>query len=70
MIVIYQGKYMETIKKAIEHCYSDPLGAPQFSIYFINYMLIEKIGVSRAMWGVLIIMMISGVLIPGCAPLA
>jgi hypothetical protein len=58
------------IKTALKREYEDPLGISQFSIYYIDYMLIEKIGPRAGSLGILGIMILSGMVIPGCAPLA
>jgi hypothetical protein len=58
------------IKTALKREYEDPLGISQFSIYYIDYMLIEKIGARAGCLGILGIMILSGMVIPGCAPLA
>jgi hypothetical protein len=58
------------IKTALRHEYEDPIGASQFSIYFINYLLIEKIGPRAGCLGTLGIMILTSLTIPGAIPLA
>jgi hypothetical protein len=61
---------MIQIKKALIAQYNDPIGISQFSIYYINYLILDKIGPRAGCLGILGIMILSGMMIPGCAPLA
>jgi hypothetical protein len=58
------------IRTALRHEYKDPIGPFQFSIYYVDYMLIEKIGPRAGCLGILGIMILTSLTIPGAIPLA
>jgi hypothetical protein len=57
------------IKSVLKTEYEDPIGVFQFSIYYVDYMILEKIGPRAGCLGILGIMIFSNMMIPGCAPL-